>query len=50
MADWAEGYRRVWEANFQRLDALLAKMKSQEAYLEVSETRSEKNENKHEQN
>lgn len=28
VADWAEGYRRVWEANFQRLDALLAEMKA----------------------
>lgn len=28
VADWAEGYRRVWEANFQRLDALLTEMKS----------------------
>jgi len=29
VADWAEGYRRIWQANFQRLDALLAEMKSQ---------------------
>ncbi len=28
VADWAEGYRRIWEANFQRLDALLVEMKS----------------------
>ena len=28
VADWAEGYRRIWQANFQRLDALLAEMKS----------------------
>jgi len=28
VSDWAEGYRRVWEASFQRLDALLAEMKS----------------------
>jgi DNA-binding transcriptional ArsR family regulator len=28
VADWAEGYRRVWQANFQRLDVLLAEMKS----------------------
>lgn len=26
--DWLEDYRRVWEANFQRLDALLAEMKA----------------------
>ena len=30
VADWAEGYRRVWEASFQRLDALLAEMKSKQ--------------------
>jgi DNA-binding transcriptional ArsR family regulator len=29
VADWAEGYRRIWEASFQRLDALLAEMKSE---------------------
>ena len=29
VADWAAGYRRIWQANFQRLDALLAEMKSQ---------------------
>lgn len=29
VADWAEGYRRIWEKNFQRLDALLADMKSE---------------------
>jgi DNA-binding transcriptional ArsR family regulator len=27
---WLENYRRVWEANFQRLDALLDKLKKQE--------------------
>lgn len=25
---WLEGYRRVWEANFERLDALLDELKS----------------------
>jgi DNA-binding transcriptional ArsR family regulator len=25
---WLENYRRVWEANFQRLDALLDKLKT----------------------
>ena len=29
VADWAEGYRRVWERSFQRLDTLLAEMKSE---------------------
>src|SRR5499427_790743 len=27
---WLERYRRVWEANFQRLDALLEELKAQE--------------------
>src|SRR5262245_37447808 len=29
VADWTEGYRKLWEANFERLDALLEEMKSQ---------------------
>lgn len=28
--DWLEGYREIWEANFQRLDRLLAQMKVKE--------------------
>src|SRR5215831_2585430 len=28
--EWLENYRRVWEANFQRLDALLDELKTQE--------------------
>jgi hypothetical protein len=27
---WLEEYRRIWEGNFQRLDALLAEMKTLE--------------------
>ena len=27
---WIEGYRKHWEANFQRLDALLGEMKARE--------------------
>ena len=27
---WLEGYRQIWEANFQRLDALLDELKTQE--------------------
>src|ERR1700726_1428654 len=27
---WLEGYRRIWEGNFQRLDALLEELKTQE--------------------
>ena len=28
--DWLEEYRRIWEENFQRLDALLDELKAQE--------------------
>ena len=28
--DWLENYRRIWEANFQRLDELLDELKTQE--------------------
>lgn len=28
--DWLERYRKVWEGNFQRLDALLDELKTQE--------------------
>jgi DNA-binding transcriptional ArsR family regulator len=28
--EWLERYRRIWEGNFQRLDALLEEMKTQE--------------------
>jgi DNA-binding PadR family transcriptional regulator len=27
---WVERYRRIWESNFQRLDALLDEMKTKE--------------------
>ena len=27
VAEWAEGYRQLWERNFQRLDTLLVEMK-----------------------
>ena len=27
---WLESYRQIWEGNFQRLDALLDELKSQE--------------------
>jgi DNA-binding transcriptional ArsR family regulator len=30
VADWAQGLREAWEANFQRLDALLDELKTQE--------------------
>ena len=28
--EWLEGYRRIWEGNFQRLDALLDELKTRE--------------------
>jgi DNA-binding transcriptional ArsR family regulator len=28
--EWLENYRRIWEANFQRLDELLDELKTQE--------------------
>ena len=28
--EWLEGYRRIWEANFQRLDVLLDELKAEE--------------------
>lgn len=28
VADWVEGYRRCWEQNFERLDALLAELQA----------------------
>ena len=30
-SDWLENYRRIWESNFQRLDAVLDELKSEEA-------------------
>ena len=30
IAEWTEGYRRHWEENFQRLDALLEELKAQD--------------------
>lgn len=27
LAEWADGYRKLWEANFERLDSLLEEMK-----------------------
>jgi DNA-binding transcriptional ArsR family regulator len=29
-SEWLEGYRQIWEANFQRLDALLDELKTQQ--------------------
>jgi DNA-binding transcriptional ArsR family regulator len=30
IADWTEGYRRLWERNYERLDALLEELKQDE--------------------
>jgi DNA-binding transcriptional ArsR family regulator len=30
LEEWVERYRQLWESNFQRLDALLDRMKTQE--------------------
>jgi DNA-binding transcriptional ArsR family regulator len=30
VADWAEGYRRFWDASYERLDAYLQHMKEEE--------------------
>jgi DNA-binding transcriptional ArsR family regulator len=30
LQEWVERYRQLWEGNFQRLDALLGQMKTQE--------------------
>jgi len=35
VAEWTEGYRRVWEGNFRRLDALLDVLKSKEKKREL---------------
>jgi DNA-binding transcriptional ArsR family regulator len=29
-SEWLEGYRKLWEANFERLDALLGELKADE--------------------
>lgn len=36
-AGWLEGYRQVWEGNFQRLDTLLEELKPQAGNTNVSE-------------
>ena len=37
-SDWLENYRRIWEDQFQRLDALLDEMKSQDQGQEPGPT------------
>jgi DNA-binding transcriptional ArsR family regulator len=40
-SDWLEKYRELWEANYERLDALLDVMKSQGAQKSKSKEREE---------
>jgi DNA-binding transcriptional ArsR family regulator len=35
--EWLEGYRRFWEGSFQRLDALLDELKTQEKNVDPSD-------------
>ncbi len=37
--EWLEGYRRLWEASFQRLDALLDELKTNEQNADRREER-----------
>jgi DNA-binding transcriptional ArsR family regulator len=37
--EWLEGYRRLWEDNFQRLDALLDELKTNEKKRDHTESR-----------
>ena len=39
--EWLEGYRRFWEGNFQRLDALLEEMKAQAKNVDARTDRGE---------
>ena len=39
LQDWLEKYRRLWEGNYQRLDALLDEMKTKEVKSEERKTR-----------
>ena len=48
VADWAEGYRRVWERSFQRLDTLLAEMKSEKRFSSKSAKPAVKKRKQHE--
>ena len=37
--DWLERYREIWEANYQRLDALLGELKSAQPKLKGKKSR-----------
>lgn len=37
--EWLEGYRRIWEGNFQRLDALLDELKTQDEDMRTPSAR-----------
>jgi DNA-binding transcriptional ArsR family regulator len=38
LQEWVEKYRRIWESNYQRLDALLVELKSEELTAAVLES------------
>ncbi|MGC2695074.1 MAG: metalloregulator ArsR/SmtB family transcription factor [Candidatus Angelobacter sp.] len=40
--EWLERYRQMWEANFQRLDALLAEMKAGERKSKTKKLRNKR--------
>jgi DNA-binding transcriptional ArsR family regulator len=39
VAAWLEGYRQVWDSNFQKLDVLLEELKAQEKNRETNKPR-----------
>jgi len=45
--DWLERYRVIWEANYQRLDALLSELKSGQAKPRKRKTRLNKQRGEH---
>jgi len=45
--DWLERYRAIWEANYQRLDALLSELKSGQAKPRKRKTRLNKQRGEH---
>jgi DNA-binding transcriptional ArsR family regulator len=38
-SEWLEGYRQIWEANFDRLDQLLERMKAKEKRSRAEQNR-----------
>jgi DNA-binding transcriptional ArsR family regulator len=44
--EWLEGYRRFWESSFQRLDALLSELKTEERKAEELKTQEKQTQQK----